>query len=122
VVKVRDADTIEIALPGSTHVWAIRLIDVWAAERNTDEGKAAKAGCERILSDVGAGELAVSIPAPHDVRNLLRNLTFDRVPGYVWLDAVETLNARLVRDGLGYATRAEQQCHSAATPSPPPEC
>lgn len=96
--RVIDGDTVIVTLPGSDRQWHIRLIDCWAAERNTDEGKAAKRKAEELCSTSLCP--SVQIPAPRDVVNLLGNLTFDRIPGHLWLDDQTTLNEAMVASGF----------------------
>lgn len=101
VVKVRDGDTVEIQLPGSEHVWAIRLLDCWAPELHKQGGPEAKEFAQNLVDDVD--ETHVWIPAPKQVINLLANLTFDRIPGHIFISTRETLSEVMVR--CGHATK-----------------
>lgn len=104
-VRCRDGDTVEIAFCGSDRVWAIRLIDCWCAEKSLAEGREAKQYAEKILEQVD--RLSVFVPAPKDVHNLLHNLTFDRVPGYLYVTTDRTLNEMMVLGG--HATKEKPQ-------------
>lgn len=103
-VRARDGDTIEVAFPGSTRVWAIRLIDCWCEETNRGpeetraKGQEAKAYARKLCED-HAHDMSVLILAPTDPLNLLSALTFDRVPGYIFLSSTLTLNEALVASG-----------------------
>lgn len=103
-VRCRDGDTVEVSLPGSDHVWAIRLIRCWCKEMHEPGGREAKQFAEKILMQAG-NTLSVFIPAPRDVHNLLRNLTFDRVPGYLYVNAEQTLNEMMVLGGHATETK-----------------
>jgi|GEM_PF-5076107 len=103
--RCRDGDTVEISLPESKRRWAIRLKDCWAPEMNEPGGPAAKRRAEELLEE--AEQLHVFIPAPGNWENLLANLTFDRIPGYIWLSDLETLNGRLIREGHATAERVD---------------
>lgn len=107
LVRVRDGDTVEVRLQNSTYVWAIRLIDCWAEELNTPEGKAAKRFAEEVCREADAtGTLYLWVPAPRDVRNLLKNLTFDRIPGHLFVSSDRTLNEMLVLAGHATLNKA----------------
>ena len=101
----RDGDTVVISVQNpkknqlSSRHWAIRLIDVWCPEKHTPEGKKAKHACEMLLEE--AGDLSVWIPPPKKIENILANLTFDRIPGYIWLGQDQTLNEVMIRRGYG---------------------
>ncbi len=98
---VRDGDTVVINLPGSGREWAIRLINCWCPELHQPGGKEAKAFAKTLLED--AEDLAIYIPAPTHVANLLKNLTFDRIPGRVFLDRYTSLGEELIK--ARHATR-----------------
>lgn len=107
-VRARDGDTIEVCFPGSDRIWAIRLIDAWCPEVRGPErerGLAAKEFAEKCL-DNAAASLSVHIPAPTDPVHLLGALTFDRIPGYIYLTDTDTLNGVLVKHG--HATREKK--------------
>lgn len=104
-VRLRDGDTVEVRLPGSERVWAIRLINCWCPETRGPEkerGLRSKRHAEHLLRTC-EGLLYVYIPAPADGINLLSNLTFDRIPGWLYVTPTDTLNELLVAAGL--ATR-----------------
>lgn len=98
--KVIDGDTVVVSLTDSPREWKLRLIDTWCAELPTEEGKRAKKGAEEFVA--AATEQSVFIPAPKHVKNLLSNLTFDRIPAYLFIAPDLTLNAAMVI--AGYAT------------------
>ncbi len=99
IVDIRDADTPVVSLPGSSREWAIRLIDCWAPEGHTREGKEATAAAKDLIDFADPKEIVVHIPEPKHVHNLLRNLTFDRIPGWIWLSTDVCLNRALVEAG-----------------------
>jgi len=103
--RCRDGDTVEISVLGADRIWAIRLIDCWAPDRNEPGFKEAKAFAEEVLQD--ADHLSVYVPAPRDTRNLLANLTFDRVPGWLFVGTEDTLNAMMVH--AGHATEEKRR-------------
>lgn len=123
LVRVRDGDTPVVSCMTNL-VWAVRLIECWCPETkgNTrSAGRRSTLGAIRLLD--GATDLALQVPAPDRWReeferreagtwpeglNPLALFTFDRVPGFVWLDQKRMLNEELVR--LGYATRTKEEC------------
>lgn len=104
VVRVIDGDTVVVRVPGIACEWHLRLIDVWAAERNTDQGQVAKAWLEHYLAANDARGVLVHIPLPATPLNPLRNLTFDRVPSYLWTGD-RCVNSEIVAAGLASATK-----------------
>ncbi len=104
--RVRDGDTIEVRIDGSALIWPIRLIDCWAPETNRKEqreaGLAAKEYVESVLTETT--ELWLHVPLPHSM-NVLRSLTFDRVPGYIWVGS-RLLNQMVVLAGHATSTKA----------------
>src|SRR5690606_8515746 len=102
VVRVIDGDTVEVKLPRSTYQWKLRLIDCWAPELNTAAGKQAKAAAQEFVK---GATCSVYIPAPRHFPNLLKNLTFDRIPAHLFIAPDLTLNAAMVL--AGYATKTK---------------
>jgi endonuclease YncB( thermonuclease family) len=103
IAGVRDGDTVDVRLPRSPYKWAIRLIDVWAPELSTPEGKKAKAFVEDVVADID--QLYLWLPAPRDVESLLKNLTFDRLPGHLFVSSDRTLNEMIVSAGHATASK-----------------
>lgn len=101
--KVRDGDTVVVRVLAGAYQWAIRLIDCWAPEGYTNKGKAASAYAATILATTP--NLHVYIPAPNYTENLLKNLTFDRIPGYIYLSETKTLNELMVESGHATARK-----------------
>lgn len=98
LVEVTDGDTVKITLPASSRILRIRLLDCWAAERNTCEGQKAKAALQDILR--GAENLSVFLPFPANAFDLLGDmLTFGRILGHLFVDDGESVSERMVRDG-----------------------
>ena len=102
--RCRDGDTVEVRLSLSERVWAIRLIDCWCPELNKPGGLEAKAFAQGVLG--AAGELTLFIPMPHYVDNLLKNLTFDRIPGHLFVGD-DNLASLLI--AAGHATEAKPE-------------
>jgi hypothetical protein len=108
--RVRDVDTIEVHASGA-FVWAIRLIGTWGPELHRgDHQELARRG-KRWVGDYLATcqELALYLPLPEG-QNLLKALTFDRVPGHLLLARsvgidVPTLNELVVREGFASTTK-----------------
>jgi len=107
LVRVLDGDTVEVSLRNSDRKWKLRLLDCWAPEKNTPEGKEAKAYAESLLE--GRDDLAVFIPVPEDPLKLLSAATFDRVLSYLFLDSRTTLNESMVQ--AGHATKTKEPKH-----------
>lgn len=84
LVHVRDGDTLVVRRRGSGDGgWRlpIRLLDCWAAERHTDDGKEAKAHLEHLID---GEEMSLFIPFEGIERSFLSILTFDRFLGYIY--------------------------------------
>lgn len=97
VIRVVDGDTVVVALRHSRRRWKIRLLDCWAPERNTPEGRAAKEAAEEIIAN--ASHLAIFMPPPRDPLNLLEVLSLDRLLAHVFVSTDTTLAEALVRQG-----------------------
>ncbi len=96
--RVRDGDTVEVRIQGGSLIWAIRLLECWAPELNTAAGKEAKKFAEEVLADVedGGGQLYLYLPGFVHLDNLLKNLTFDRLLGHVFISSEKTLSEAMV--------------------------
>lgn len=108
--KIRDGDTVVVRLRSDGLLWPIRLIDCWAPETrgaSREAGLAAKHHAEAIL--LAAKEMAVYIPFPGPVDCITKLLTFDRIPGYLFVSPCETLNELMV--AAGHATKYKNQTH-----------
>ena len=95
--RCRDGDTIVVSLIGSSRVWNIRLIDCWCQELHEPGGREAKQYAEKLLTL--CSDLSVFIPALHDTHNLLANITFDRIPGHLFVTHNRTLSEMMVAGG-----------------------
>jgi len=108
----RDGDTIVVVLrTGQT--CAVRLIDCWAPERRTKEGRAAKRFVEEWMDNT-AMPLHAWFPLPGtgsdgrvDITDLLKSLTFDRVPGRLFV-GTRDMSEELVLRGYAYESREKQ--------------
>jgi len=103
VVKVRDGDTVEVSTIGGGMVWPIRLLDCWAPELRTPGGEAAKKAAEHYLEQ---GPVSLWIPAPDDLTRLTKLLSFDRVPGHLFIGSTKTLSSMMVAGGFATRTRS----------------
>lgn len=100
-LRCRDGDTIEVALPKSDYVWAIRLVDCWCPELRDKGGEEARAYAQSVLED--CEDLHLFVPLEPGA-NILKTLTtFDRLVGELWVSQTTTLNDMLV--DAGHATR-----------------
>jgi endonuclease YncB( thermonuclease family) len=99
LVRAIDGDTVVVALPGSCREWSIRLLDCWAAEMDTPQGRRAKDFLESRLA--GQEGLAVFVPAPKEPIHLLRQLvTLDRVLARLFLADGRDVSELMVAGGL----------------------
>ncbi len=108
--RCRDADTIVVSLAGSGRKWAIRLINCWAPEITGPEkvsGLAAKEFAGELLE--ASDQIHVWIPAPKNIHNLLANLTFDRIPGHLFLRSDTTLSEELCKAGHATAEKPRKK-------------
>jgi len=107
--RARDVDTIEVSLLASGLVWAIRLVGVWGPELHRgpqDSQKLAREGKEWIeLFLRSQSDLRLHIELPH-TPNVLKSLTFDRVPGVLYVGPGEmTVNKMIVNRGYASSTK-----------------
>lgn len=110
--RSRDADTIEISFPGSERIWALRLLDCWAPEKHTPEGKRAKEYTESVMAEAADEDLHVWLPAPADpTRLLIGVLSFDRLLGHLFVDSTTTLSEMIVRAGHATVTKSAGHSH-----------
>jgi len=98
-VYCRDGDTPVISITGGIK-WAIRLIGVDCPELGELGGHAAAEYADAVLS-ISGGCLSVEIPAPHDIIHPLKSLTFDRLPGFIWIGPDKTINELIIKTGHG---------------------
>lgn len=104
VSHVRDGDTVVVKIRDGGMDWAIRLLDCWAPEKYTKEGKEAANFCRQIIET--ADSLYVWIPAPFDPNMLLKNVSFDRLLGHIFIRQDKTLSEVMVEAGM--ATKEKQ--------------
>jgi len=102
-VRVIDGDTVVLSLLDHRLRPHVRLLDTWADERNTSNGRAAKHYAEQVLEK--AAEIWLHVPEPGNLNSLLANLSFDRILGYVFVTRTETLNEMLVANGFATKDR-----------------
>jgi endonuclease YncB( thermonuclease family) len=78
VVEITDGDTlsVELSLPIS-----VRIRNCWAAEKNTDAGKAAKEYIQQLLPP--GSEVVVNVPT-HHVKKVQSIFSFGRVLGNIY--------------------------------------
>lgn len=108
LVRTRDGDTAVVRLRTGQEV-AVRLMEIDAPERNEEGGREANDQLYSILE--AAEDLRLFIPPPPvgttgqlEVVDLLKALSFDRIPGKLFADSVD-VGEELVR--LGAAKRVE---------------
>jgi endonuclease YncB( thermonuclease family) len=99
-----DGDTVYVTPHGGILEWPIRLIDCWAPELSEAGGIEARDHCRKLLA-AAAGKLWLFIPPPRHQKWPLADLSFERVPGYVWLNETTTLNEAMIAAGHATATR-----------------
>jgi endonuclease YncB( thermonuclease family) len=115
LAEVRDGDTVVVQIRHTNTLWAIRLKHCWCKElRGGTEAsrklaRAAKEYTRQVLEAADHGDLRLCIPFPEvdggDGLNILSFLTFDRVPGYIYVGPTQTLNRMLVAQGLASTTK-----------------
>lgn len=115
-VRVRDGDTIEVQILGGAMTWAVRLIDCWCPElhRGSEVLRKLARAAREFAGDVCAraddGDLRWFVPAPKleagvTGLNILAHISFDRVPGYLYVGPSQTLNQMLVEKGFASSTK-----------------
>lgn len=106
-LRARDADTLEMRPVGTALVLAVRLIDVWAPELHRgDQQELAQRGRRWVSDYMNAADpanLLVQIPFPTG-DNVLKFLSFDRVPGFVWNGEV-LVNELIVTNGFASSVK-----------------
>jgi len=102
-ISARDGDTQVYSLLDGRFRPAIRLIGVDCPEAHTDAGRAATRFVVNLLENTL--DITVHIPTPRNVANLLANLSFDRLPGYVFLGPHRTLQDALLNTGHAIRTK-----------------
>ena len=103
--RCRDGDAVEVSLPKSDYIYAVRLADCWCPEMREDGGKDAKEFAESVLEDCESIHLFIPLDGMNT--NILAALsTFDRVVGVLWVSPTKTLNEMLVE--AGYATKTKR--------------
>lgn len=101
IKRVVDGDTLDVELRLPCRV---RLIDTWASEDETSDGKLASKQLE-LMAPEGA-KVIVQIPTS-EANSIKDVFTFGRVLGWVWRDGdEESLNSLMVRSG--HATEEKQ--------------
>jgi endonuclease YncB( thermonuclease family) len=78
----------------------VRLLDCWAPERNTPEGKKAAA---KLVEFAGGEPVVLHVPTAQ-AHNMADVLTFGRVVGEVWLGGIN-LSDWMVEHGHAKATK-----------------
>jgi len=107
-VRVIDGDTVIVSLPGSHREWRVRLLDCWAAELDTPQGRRARDFLVHHLD--GADDLALFVPAPKDPLRLLSSMvSFDRVLAHVFLPDGRSVSEVMVAGGLATAGKPPKQ-------------
>jgi hypothetical protein len=95
--------------------WAIRLAECYCPEvsRGPEASKAlgrrARDFTRSVLEEADEGDLRWFVPFSNidgENINILKFLTFDRVPGYLYVGPTQTLNRMLVSAGLASSTKA----------------
>lgn len=98
-IRVIDGDTVIVSLPGSSREWTIRLLDCWAPEMDTPQGRRARDFLVHHLDDVD--DLAIFVPAPKNPIRVLQSLvSFDRVLAHVFLPDGRDISSIMVAGGL----------------------
>ena len=95
-IRARDGDTVEVSVSGGAIVWAIRLNRINCPEKREVGGFEATDFTQKLC--VEADELSVFIACPRRL-NVLRELSFDRIPGDIYVDDKGWLTDLLVSAG-----------------------
>jgi len=110
--SVRDADTVVLRIPGSAFVWAVRLLNVWAPEKNrgTEEDRRiaheGKRWLQEKLESADPAQLRLFVELPES-QNMLASLSFDRVIGTLYVGD-QPINETLVQLGFASSTKKGQ--------------
>jgi endonuclease YncB( thermonuclease family) len=99
ILDIDDADTITVQGPITNLQWRLRIKDCWAPETKTEAGQRAADYARKLLC--GETHVMVHIGNLKYAANLLKNVTFDRVPAVVYL-----------LDGRDYATEMIRAGHA----------
>ena len=100
VAHVRDGDTVEVAFPGSIRRYAIRLIGLACPELHERGGQESKAFTEAVVHE--ADQVSVFIPFTAKMaEDPLGVLSWDRIPGEIWIGTEDRLADVVIRAGHG---------------------
>lgn len=102
--RVRDGDTIEVKMPGSGFIFAVRLLDCWCPEKRTKIGAKGTHKVESIMNTVDPSKLSIFIPF-NGTLHPFEHLTFDRVLAHIFIDDEKTLGETLIESGLASSTK-----------------
>lgn len=102
--KARDGDTVELRLRTGQTI-AVRLLGINCPEKNTQEGQDAKHFLESLLEE-NDNPLSLWLPPLKDtdgdgildVKEILSQMTFDRVPGVLFI-GTQDVGGILIRHG-----------------------
>lgn len=101
VKRILDGDTLDVELRLPCRV---RLLDTWAAESDTEQGKKAAEQLAKIAAEGSA--VIVQIPTS-EAQSIKDVFTFGRVLGWVWREGdEESVNSMMISSG--HATEEKQ--------------
>ena len=99
VVRVIDGDTVEVEV--STKI-TVRLLDCWAPERFTEDGKQSKKAAEMLLPPDSECMLDVPLGGHDQLHDVF---SFGRVLGNLFTESFGCIAKRLVETGYAKASR-----------------
>lgn len=99
VVRVIDGDTVEVEVSAKI---TVRLLDCWAPERFTEDGKQSKKAAEALLPPDSECMLDVPLGGHDQLHDVF---SFGRVLGNLFTESFGSIAKRLVESGHAKASR-----------------
>jgi len=121
-VGCRDGDTVILRVSWWPDAVVVRLMDCWCCECDDQRpivkkaALAAKVFANEVLSN--GGELSLHLPGHIFAKGLVKALSFDRIPGHIFVGTEKTLSDMIVMSGHGWRTKDEQKAAEAKIMGP----